>query len=216
MYPMVSHAVLYVGGDDFNKFWNLYCWSLSDADDVRSLSQTATDAEDQASTLSEFTTNRGLQINANKTEIVALSRGPHTPPQSLTVSGIPVPIRKEVKCLGYWWQSNLGADKSIDANNEKGRKAFFGAGTIGAYQGYLNPLNAKSLFFTCVIPALLYGCENWCLTETTVNRLEVFQSQMGKRMLKFPSHYANILPRVVLGLPSIRVQIPICKLWFLA
>jgi len=49
-----------------------------------------------------------------------------------------------------------------------------------------------------------------------VNRLEVFQSQMGKRMLKLPNHYAGILPRVVLGLASIRVQILIRKHHFLA
>ena len=35
-------------------------------------------------------------------------------------------------------------------------------------------------------------------------------------MLKLPNHYAGILPRVVLGLPSIRVQILIRKLRFLA
>jgi len=39
---------------------------------------------------------------------------------------------------------------------------------------------------------------------------------MGKRMLKLPNHYAGILPRVVLGLPSIRVQILIRKHHFLA
>jgi len=57
----------------------LYLGTAAHADDVRSLSQTVAAAENQASTLAEFTINRGLKINANKTEIVALSRGHHTP-----------------------------------------------------------------------------------------------------------------------------------------
>ena len=47
-------------------------------------------------------------------------------------------------------------------------------------------------------------------------RLETFQSQMGKRMLKVPKHYANLLPRVVMQLPSMKIQILIRKLDFLA
>ena len=39
---------------------------------------------------------------------------------------------------------------------------------------------------------------------------------MGKRILKIPKHYANLLPRVALQLPSTRVQILIRKLHFLA
>jgi len=100
----------------------LYLGTAAHADDVRSLSQTVAAAENQASTLAEFTINQGLKINANKTEIVALSRGHHTPSLSLTIAGTPVSIKNEAKCLGYWWQSNLGADKSVEANIEKGRK----------------------------------------------------------------------------------------------
>jgi len=87
-----------------------------------------------------------------------------------TIAGTPVSIKKEAKCLGYWWQSNLGADKSVEANIEKGRKAFFAAGAIGAYQGSLNPLSARSIFLTCVISALLYGCEKFriCVTKASI------------------------------------------------
>ena len=124
---------------------------------------------------------------------------------------------QEAKCLGYWRKSNLGSAKSVEANIEKARKAFFAAGAIGAYQGTLNPLSSISLFNTCVVPTLLYGSENWILTEQTIARLETFQSQMDKRILKIPKHYnANLLSRVTLQLPSMRVQILIRKLHFLA
>ena len=120
----------------------------------------------------------------------------------------------EAKCLGYWWKSNLNADKSVKANIENGRKAFFAAGAIGVYQGTLNPLSSISLFNTCVLPILLYGSEKWILTEQTITRPEAFQSQMGKRILKIPKHYANLLPRVTLQLLSMKVQILIKKFHF--
>ena len=190
--------------------------SASHADDIRTLSQSVAAAENQATTLANFTTRNGLKVNANKTEVIALSRANHPADYLLKIAGNEANTKKEAKCLGYRWKSNLSADKSVEANIEKGRKAFFAAGAIGAYQSSLNPLSSRSLFNTCVVPTLLYGSENWILTEQTIARLETFQSQMSKRMLKVPKHYANLLPRVVMQLPSMKIQILIRKLRFLA
>ena len=150
----------------------LYLGSAAHAGDIRTLSQSVAAAENQATTLVNFTTRNGLKVNANKTEVTALSRANHPPDYLLKIAGNEVNTKKEAKCLGYWWKSNLSADKSVEANSEKGRKAFFAAGAIGAYQGSLNPLSSISLFNTCVVPTLLYGSENWILTEQTMARLE--------------------------------------------
>ena len=115
----------------------LYLGSAAHADDIRSLSQTISATESQAASLINFTNNNGLKINASKTEVVALSRANQIP-NLFSVAGYQVGTKQEAKCLGYWWKSKLGADKSVEANIEKGRKAFFAAGAIGAYQGNLN------------------------------------------------------------------------------
>ena len=57
----------------------LYLGSVAHADDIRSLSQTISATESQAPTLVNFTTNNGLQINACKAEVVALSMTNHAP-----------------------------------------------------------------------------------------------------------------------------------------
>ena len=57
----------------------LYLSSASHADDIRSLTQTRSATESQAATLVNFTTNNGLEINARKTEIVALSMTNQSP-----------------------------------------------------------------------------------------------------------------------------------------
>jgi len=46
-----------------------------------------------------------------------------------------MPIRKQAKCLGYWWEGNLLANGSVEKNIEKARGYFFHYGSIGAFQG---------------------------------------------------------------------------------
>ena len=95
----------------------------------------------------------------------------------------------------------MGVQKSVSKNIIKSRKAFFAAGAIGAYQGELNPLSSRSIYLTCVSPVLLYGSENWILNDSNISDLEVFQAQMGKKMLRLSRFHANVLPSLALHLP---------------
>ena len=108
---------------------------------MTSLSQTRSATESQAATLVNFTTNNDLKINASKTEVCCSFNDQRLSDPNLTfsVAGHQVGTKQEAKCLGYLWKSNLGSAKSVEANIEKGMKAFFAAGAIGAYQGSLNP-----------------------------------------------------------------------------
>ena len=62
--------------------------------------------------------------------------------------------------LGYWWRGDLLATRSIEENIWKARSAFFCYGSIGVFQGDVCPLSLKSVLEYCVMPILLYGCEN--------------------------------------------------------
>ena len=98
----------------------LYLGSAAHADDIRSLSQTISATKSKAATLVNFTTNNGLQINACKTEVVALSMTNHTPNFTFSVAGHQIGTKPEAKCLGYWWKSNLGSAKSVEATLRRG------------------------------------------------------------------------------------------------
>ena len=37
---------------------------------------------------------------------------------------------------------------------------------------------------SCGMPVLLYGSENWILTEALMKKLEVFQGELVKKVLK--------------------------------
>ena len=75
-----------------------------------------------------------------------------------------MPVGDVGNCLGYWWKGDLLATRSVDENIKKARRAFFHYGSIGVFQEDICPLSSKSVLECCVIPVLLYGCENWILT----------------------------------------------------
>ena len=49
-------------------------------------------------------------------------------------------------------------------------KPFFQFGSVGIFQGVLSAASSKSVIETCVMPVLLYGCENWILKERLINQ----------------------------------------------
>ena len=70
-----------------------------------------------------------------------------------------------MKCLGYVWRGNLSVVQMVEYNCSKARRAFFAYRGIGGFQGDLSPLSGRSIIDTCVLPVLLYGCEQWRLTD---------------------------------------------------
>ena len=52
---------------------------------------------------------------------------------------------------------------------------------MGAFQGDLNPLSSKSIIDSCVMPVLLFGSENWILSDTLQCKLEAFLGELAKR-----------------------------------
>jgi len=76
------------------------------------------------------------------------------------VNGAVIPVRSEAKCLGYWWRNDVLPSNSVSENIGKAPDVpFFLHGSIGAFQGDLNPLS-KDLIETCTLPVLMSGYEN--------------------------------------------------------
>ena len=76
-------------------------------------------------------------------------------------------------------------------------------------------MSTKSVIDTCVMPVLVYGCENWILTERTIHQLESFPGWMIKKVLKWPQHLCNTAALVAFGVESIKSRILTRKLRFL-
>ena len=130
--------------------------SAAHADDIRSVSTTIDDLQSQGKLIEQFAQNNAVKLNASKTELVSFStRGFH--PEDIQLAGQSIATQPTAKCLGYWWHTNFSPIKCIQENICKAHRAYFALGSIGAYQGLLNPLSGRSLFTTFVLPILLYG-----------------------------------------------------------
>ena len=95
---------------------------------------------------------------------------------------------------------------------KKARRVFFAYGAMGAFQGKLNPLSGKTIFDTCVVPVLLFGSENWILTDSQLDHLEAFQGEIGRRILKLSKFYSTLATRVAFKWASVTARILTRKL----
>jgi len=86
---------------------------------------------------------------------------------------------------------------------------------MGLFQGDLSPLSGRSMVETCILPILLYGAENWCLSQNSVQMLDSFLGELSKRLLKLPRWYSNTPASIVIGLRSARALSLTRKLNFL-
>ena len=83
------------------------------------------------------------------------------------------------------------------------------------FQGSLNPLSGRALFEVCVIPVLLYGCENWILTASLLTKLEHFQGEIGRRILRFTPSHSTLACRIALHWPSMAARILVSMLCYI-
>ena len=133
-------------------------------DDICTIGSSRATLQEQINTVCTFAEKNGLTLNPTKCEVVLISPSkPATTAPIATLEGEDLTPRPSAKCLGYWW--DLSATKTVDEAIKKARRAFFAFGAIGAFQGQLNPISSRSIYETCVVPTLLFGCENWVLTD---------------------------------------------------
>ena len=195
---------------------NFYAGGFLHADDVRTLATSTVSLESQVTIVKNFASSSFLKLNIDKCEIVTFcnKQSSNESPQC-EVDGSTIPVKSEAKCLGYWWKRDLMATISITENIKKARRAFFHYGSIGAFQGCLNPLSTRSIIELCVMPVLLYGCENWILSKHCLDQLESFLGELAKRALRWPKHFSNTAAISVLEIESMRCRLVVRKLSFL-
>ena len=193
----------------------VYAGAAVHADDLRTTAASLDVIRDQVKIIDDFTTTTCLKLNISKLEVMRFSRLSY-PPEIIDIANKSLVTTSAAKCLGVWWHSNLSATHSVSENIKKARRAFFALGSINAFQGELNPLSSASIFEVCIIPILLYGCETWLLDSSSLNLLERFQSEIGRRILRLPKFYSRRAVRIGLHWPSMSTRILLRKLVFLS
>ena len=78
-------------------------------------------------------------------------------------------------------------EQGCGGGHQESQKKIFDYGAISVFQGDLSPLSSRAVVESCVMPVLLYGCENWVLIEQLISRLETFQGELAKTIFKLSS-----------------------------
>ena len=125
-------------------------------------------------------------------------------------------VKHSGKCLGYLWSQNISSTNMIEERILKACSAFFQFESISVFQGDLNPTSISSIVECCVYPVLLFGVENWIMSQISLYKLENFQGEIAKRILKFPKWFSNTAAKIILGWPSMHSICTIKKLKFLS
>ena len=191
----------------------MYAGGFIHADDIRTLATTPSSLETQVSTVSKFTRENFFKLNTSKCEIVVFEKS-----VAKYQNGgfeVNIPVKDEVKCLGYRWMGNLSSSSAIQERIQKSRRAFFEFGSVFAFQGNLSSLSSSSIYQHCVLPILLYGVENWIFSAESLQRLESFQGEVAKRILKLSCWYSNTAACVALDIKVMHSVCTVRKLRFL-
>ena len=191
-----------------------YTGTMGHADDLQSITSTTDALHAQAEVIVQFVNSNFLKLNTSKCELLISSVSNSQP----EVNNPPFSLKPSTtsKCLETWWSPNLSPKVSIEKNIANARRAFFGFGALGAFQGKLSPLSSKMIVEACVVPVCLSGCTNWILTDSLLELLECFQAELGRRALKLSRFHNKLSPLIGLRWPTMRARILSLKLSFLA
>ena len=154
------------------------------ADDMVILSETIGSLQLLLNLLADESAALGMQINAEKTNLMEATRGEPNDPPVVSLQGKQLEWVPSFKYLG----SVIAKDGSMD--EEIGRRIGCAASVFAGLQKAVWSrrellLRTKlHIYQACVLSILLYGAETWNLTESQSKRLAVFDRKRRRQILK--------------------------------
>ena len=97
----------------------------------------------------------------------------------------------------------------------KARKVLNMSTNVGIRKGGLNLSTCNLIFWTLVIPTLMFGCEIWLIKQKDIDLLNAFQRYAARRLQRFHFSSFNITSYVLLGWMNIVLFIKARKVIFI-
>ena len=153
--------------------------NLSYADDTTFMAESEKELKSLLMKVKEESEKVGLKLNIQKTKIMASS-----PITSWQIDG-----ETMVTQTLFWGGSKITADG--DCSHEIKRCLIFGRKAMTNLDSILksrdNTLPAKvHLVKAMVFPVVMYGCESWTIKEAEHQRIDAFELQCWRRLLRVP------------------------------
>lgn len=162
--------------------WNLTerLEDLDFADDICLLAHKQTDMEIKLNQLIKYASQVGLKINVAKTKLLRLNA---TTTCNISIDGERIEEVDNFCYLGSIISKSGGADADVVNRTQKARQAFCMLNRLWSAPNISRNLKIK-IFKTNVLSVLLYGCETWKVTNSIIQKVQVFINKCLKRILK--------------------------------
>lgn len=101
--------------------------------------------EVQVGLVKQFCAANLLQVNVQKCKVIVFDRHRERADMGsdLEVEGVVIPSCSEARCLEFWWRRDVFATMAVEEEISKARRVFFQFGSVGTFQGVLNPASSK-------------------------------------------------------------------------
>ena len=127
--------------------------------------------------------SKGLALNVKKTECMVVSKKKVNPKCNVRSNGEIITQVEKFKYLGYMLTSDGRCDTEIKKRIAIAKDSFSKMSPI--FKNHNLTMKTKfRVLKTYVWSVLLYGCENWTITEALRNRLEAAEMWFIRRMLR--------------------------------
>jgi len=128
------------------------------------------------------TKETGLEVNADKTKYMVMSRDRNAGRgHSVKIHNSSIVRVEEFKYLGKTLTDQNSIQKKIKSRLRLGNACYHSVQNLLSSRLLFKNLKTK-IYRTIILPMVLYGCETWSLTLREEHRLRVFENRVLRRV----------------------------------
>jgi len=155
---------------------------LAYADDVNKLGGSIHTLKENAEALVAATREIGLEVNADKTKYMVMSRDPNAGRiQSVRIDNSTFERVEEFEYLGTTLTNQNSIAEEIKSRLRSGYACYRSVQNLLSFRLLSKNLKIK-IYRSIILPVVLYGCKTWSLTLREERKLRVFENMVLRRI----------------------------------